>query len=180
MKYMLLLLVTWSLVSCTVYGVTNDYKKLSAPERERIIPLADFSQTDTLHVYKVNGKQLKQEIEKQPKALVYLFENGCTAQYCLPMAAYERFAKENNYALYLVMDGYGNIDKTLGQRSAVFTAPLYVIDNDFYKSWYSVRYTRLFSNDLRGISAEKKPDWEGSLYFFTNGKLEKVTQTLPF
>ena len=179
MKIILSILLCLSLTSCTVYGVTNDYKKLSEKDKSMIVPLQSFEQTDSQHVYKINGQQLKSELSKHPKSLVYIFINGCTSQYCLPMSNYERFAKENNYKLFLVMEGYSQLQKTTEQRSEVFREPLYSIDNDFYNSWYSVRYHRLFENELRGIEKKAKPDWEGSLYFFNYDKLEKVTRELP-
>jgi len=179
MRFLFLFISLISLTSCTVYGVTNDYKKLSDEEKNKIVPLKDFSDVDNTKIYKVNGKQLKAELAKHPKSLVYIFTNGCTSQYCLPMSNYERFAKENNYKLFLVMEGYAKLDKTTEQRSEVFQEPLYSIDNDSYNSWYSIRYHRLFANDLRGIARKSKPEWEGSLYFFNYDKLEKVTSELP-
>ena len=179
MKIILSILLLLSLTSCTVYGVTNDYKKLSEQEKITIVPLENFEKTDNNYIYKINGQQLKAELSKHPKSLVYLFTNGCTSVYCLPMSNYERFAKENNYKLFLVMEGYGHLSQTTQQRSQVFTEPLYSIDNDYYKSWYSVRFHRLFENELRGIDKKSKPEWEGSLYFFNYDKLEKVTRDLP-
>ena len=179
MRYLLLLISFISLTSCTVYGLTNDYKKLSDEEKLTIIPLKNFDDTSPNYVYKINGSQLKQELKKHPKSLVYIFTNGCTSQYCLPMSNYERFAKENNYKLFLVMEGYSYLKKTTEQRSEVFKETLYSIDNESYNSWYSIRYHRLFENELRGIEKKAKPDWEGSLYFFNYDQLEKVTKDLP-
>lgn len=179
MKIILSILLCLSLASCTVYGVTNDYKKLTDEEKSSIVSLKNFDDTNTKNVYKINGKQLKEELKKHPKSLVYIFSNGCTSQYCLPMSNYEAFAKENNYKLFLVMEGYAHLYKTTEQRSEVFKEQLYSIDNDFYNSWYSVRYHRLFENELRGIEKKAKPTWEGSLYFFNYDTLEKVTRDLP-
>ncbi|TXF75936.1 hypothetical protein [Chryseobacterium sp.] len=178
MKYFVYMLMCMALVSCTVYGFSNDYGKLSESEKLRISSLKDFKQTDTLHVYKINGLQLKEELKKHPKSLVYIFSNGCTSSYCLPMSNYETFARENGYKLYLVMSGYGKLQQTIGQRSEVFTTTLFAIDNEFYNSNYEVRYSRMFENDLRGIARKEKPKWEGNLFFFTNGELTKVSQEL--
>lgn len=178
MKYFVYMLMCMALVSCTVYGVSNDYGKLSEPEKLRISALKDFKQTDTIHVYKINGLQLKEELKKNPKSLVYIFTNGCQSSFCLPMSNYETFARENGYKLYLVMNGYGKLQQTTGQRSEVFTAPLFAIDNVFYKSNYRISYMRMFENDLRGIARKEKPKWEGDLFFFTNGELIKVSQEL--
>ncbi|MFL9835584.1 hypothetical protein [Chryseobacterium terrae] len=179
MKIILSILLCFSLASCTVYGVTNDYKKLSNEQKNTIVPLEDFEKTEQNYVYKINGQQLKTELSKHPKSVVYIFTNGCKSAYCLPMSNYERFAKENGYKLFLVMEGYGELQQTTKQRSEVFTEPLFSIDNDHYNSWYSIRFHRLFENELRGIAKKSKPEWEGNLYFFKYDKLEKITRELP-
>lgn len=179
MKIILTILLFLSLTSCTVYGVTNDYKKLSDKEKTTIVALESFDQTDNQHVYKINGQQLKTELAKHPKSLVYIFTNGCTSQYCLPMSNYEKFAKENGYKLFLVMNGFGNLDETTGQRSQVFTEPLFAIDNDTYNSWYRTKYSRYFKNDLKGLETKSKTEWDGGLYFFSYDKFEKATLELP-
>ena len=96
------------LTSCTIYGVTDDYRKLSTQQQQQVVPLRSFTNTDSETVHKINGKQLREEIQKHPKALVYIFSNGCKAAYCYPMSTYEKFAKENGYRLFLVMEGFGN------------------------------------------------------------------------
>ena len=179
MKYLFFLLSILCLNSCVVYGFSSDYNKLSAEQQSTIVPLENFENVDNQHVYKINGQQLKQELKKHPKSLVYIFSNGCTSDYCLPMSNYERFAKENNYQLFLVMEGYGKMEETTKQRSEVFTKPLYSIDNDFYNSNYSVKYNRYFENELRGIPQNSKPKWEGNLFFFEYDEFKKVTRDLP-
>lgn len=64
------------------------------------------------------------------------------------------------------MEGYAHLDKTIAQRSEVFKEQLYSIDNDFYNSWYSVRYHRLFENELRGI--EKKQNQNGKEVYISS------------
>ena len=166
------------LTSCTVYGVTDDYRKLNTEQQQQVVPLRSFTNTDSETVYKINGKQLREEIQKHPKALVYTFTNGCKAAYCYPMSTYEKFAKENGYRLFLVMEGFGNLNETTKQRSAVFTAPLYAIDAGYYQTKYSWNFSKYFENDLRGQPLKTKNEWAGSLYFFENGNLVKVTRDL--
>lgn len=182
MKKLLILPLFLLLTSCIIRGnldgITNDYNKLTAEQKDRVVPLEDFNRLDTLHIYKVSGQRLAQELKQYPKGLVYIFSNGCRSSYCLPMSNYENFARQNNYKLFLVMEGYGELQRTLGQRSEVFTAPLFSIDNDFYGSTYSVTYSRMFRNALRGLPKEAKPKWEGNLYYFENGSLVKISQTL--
>lgn len=179
MKIALAILLSLFLTSCTVYGWSNDYKKLSAEQQSSIVDLQSFENTNPQNIYKITGNQLKQELKKHPKSLVYIFTNGCVSEYCLPMSNYEKYAKENNYKLFLVMNGYGHLDETTKQRSEVFTEPLYSISNEAYNSNTRWKYSRYFENELRGIDKKSKSKWEGSLYFFNYDKLEKVMQDLP-
>lgn len=179
MKIILSILLCLSLTSCTVYGLTNDYKKLSDEEKLTIVPLKNFDDTSTNYVYKINGSQLKQELKKHPKSLVYIFTNGCTSEYCLPMSNYERYARENNYKIFFVMSGYAQLNETTKQRSEVFTEPLFAIDNDANDSNIRVKYSRYFENELRGDAKNEKYEWKGDLYFFNYDTLEKVTRELP-
>lgn len=179
MKQIILFFGLILLQACTVYGVTNDYKKLTDTEKATVVPLKNFNETDSQHIYKVNGPQLVEELKKYPKAIVYTFVNGCSSSSCLPMSTYEQFAKGHNYKLYFVMQGYGSLYETTKQRSELFTLPLFSMDNDFYDSWYSGKYGRYFRNDLRGIDRKAKPEWAGSLFFFEYGKFIKVLRELP-
>ena len=63
MKIILSILLCLSLASCTVYGVTNDYKKLSDDDRSTIVSLKNFDDTNVKYIYKINGKQLKEELK---------------------------------------------------------------------------------------------------------------------
>lgn len=178
------ILIVFALISCSingslVNGLTSDYNKLSPEEKSKVVNLVNFDNIDNRNIYKINGVQLKNELQKYPKSLVYIFTNGCTSKFCLPMSNYENFAKENNYKLFLVMNAYNRMNDTTKQRSEVFTAPLFAIDNDFYNSNIRNNYTRFFENDLREIGRNEKPKWDGGLFFFENGKLVSVNNELP-
>lgn len=175
MKKLLLLPLFMFGQSCAIYGLTDDYGKLSNGQKAHILP-ADFENPLPDNVYKVSGKQLRQEINKYPKALVYEFTNGCSSENCKPMAVYERFAKENGYKLFLVMNGYANIDATMAQRHS-FESPLYAIDGTVYPSVYRSKYTLLFKKDLVNDPAYEPGYW--GLLFFENGKLVKEVDVLP-
>lgn len=175
LPFLLLMLVN----SCTVYGLTNDYKKLNPEQQRNIIPLTSFDETNAQHIYKINGAQLREELKKHPRSMVYIFANGCTSNYCLPMSAYENYAKKNGYSLFLVMDGYARLSETTKQRSEVFTAPLYAMDSDYYNKKIRNTYSKYFENDLRGLPHKTKNEWQGNLFFFENGQLVKTVRDLP-
>lgn len=165
--------------SCSIQGLTNDYSRLSTQEKTKIITLESFENINTENVYKINALQLREELAKHPKSLVYIFKNGCTSDLCRPMFTYENYAKKNGYRLFLVMEGYGNLNATLVQRSN-FTSPLFSIDNEYYNSKYRNTYTRYFENELQGKPMETKSgDYLGSLFFFRGNQLEKVERDLP-
>lgn len=157
-------------------GLTDDYSKLGANQKAMIVDAANFESNATDKIFKITGTQLREEIAKQPKALVYVFTNGCTSDYCKPMKTYEIYAKEHGYKLYLVMGGYGNLDSTLEQRNA-FDSPLYAIKTESYPSRYRTVYERLFANEML-----QKPENErrnASLFFFENGKFVSESYALP-
>jgi len=166
-------------VSCQIQGITNDYKKLSEVEQQKIVPLESFENLSTDKIYKINGQQLRAELVKHEKSLVYVFKNGCTTEYCKPMYVYENYAKNNGYKLFLVMNGYGSLYETLEQRIN-FTGPLFSIDNDFYNSNIRNNYSRFFENDLQGIAIKtRQKEYLGNLFFFKKDQLEKITRDLP-
>ena len=176
-KILFALFGTILLNSCTIYGLTNDYSKLTDDEKSLINTKTDFSNLKSKNIYVINGAELKNELRKNENSLVYIFTNGCTSKTCLPMSTYESYAKENNYNLYLVMSGYGNLYATTQQR---FDSPLFTIDYDYYDTKYrSTAWNRL-ENDLRNKPKDfKTKPYEGNLFFFKKDKLIKVLKELP-
>jgi hypothetical protein len=176
-KILFALFGTLLLNSCTIYGLTNDYSKLTDDEKSLIHTKTDFLNLKSKNIYVINGTELKTELKKNEKSLVYIFTNGCTSKSCMPMSTYESFAKENNYKLYLVMSGYGHLYSTTQQR---FDSPLFTIDYGYYDTKYrSTAWDRL-ENDLRNKPKKfKTKSFEGSLFFFERDKLVKVLNELP-
>lgn len=162
--------------SCSIQGLTNDYGKLNANQKAKVFPLTDFDHTQPGYVYKINGGQLREELVKYPKAIVYIFTSGCTSEHCKPLMTYESYAKSNGYKLFLVMAGFKDFDKSVEQD---ITNPLYVIDNQFYKKVIRTTYVSYFENDLLNQPLKAENENLGSLYFFKNGRLEEITRDLP-
>ncbi len=163
--------------SCTFYGITNDYKKLNEINQSKIEKLQDFEVPNVGMIYEINAIQLKEELKKFPKAIVYLFTNGCTSEFCEPLEVYEEYAKENGYKLFLVMTGYGHLNKTLSQN---VETQLFSIDAEFYGVKNKSKYTRFFRNQLEGFLKEhSKREFKGSLFFFQENNLVNVFRELP-
>ena len=179
MKKPILLLAVLALQSCiSIEGITNDYGKLNERQKALITDLDRFENASEEKIYKINGAELKTELEKYPEALVYMFKNGCTSDHCKPLIVYDLYAKKHNLKLFLVMNGYASLDASL---DAPHPWPLYAIDNEYYDSNNRNKYIVYFENDMLG-KATKTPEsktYEGNLYFFKKGKLEKTLNELP-
>jgi len=179
MKPIVLICLFFFIQSCKVQiiGITNDYKKLSDKQKSIIKPIDNFEKLDSGTIYTINASQLKNEIKKYPKSLVYVFTNGCSAEFCKPLNFYEDFAKRNGYKLFLVMNGFGDINATLDQN---VSSPLFAINGDFYNTNYRSSYTRYFENELRDRNRDyKSKEYLGGLFFFENGELIKNSKELP-
>ena len=163
--------------SCIVQGWTNDFNKLSEAQQKIIVDLVDFQNLDKGFIYKINGQQLREELKNHSKSLVYIFSNGCSSDLCKPLSVYEEFARSNGYNLYLVMNGYANLDATLKQA---VSNVLFVMDNDYYNEKLNYRYSRYFENDLKNRPInEKNREYYGSLYFFQGDSLVQILKELP-
>jgi hypothetical protein len=164
--------------ACVLAGLTNDYNKLSREQQERIHNLHSFDEAEPGLIYKINATQLKEELQKHPKALIYVFNSGCGSDACGPLSNYEVFAANNNYRLFLVMTGYTDLEKTISQE---VESPLYVIDSDHYGSRYQHVYYRHFTNELQNLPADasyKERKEAGNHYFFNSGKLVRLSSQL--
>ena len=171
--------VSLLLISCKITGLTNDYSKLTEDDKAKIVTLESFENLDETKIYKISGKQLRTELAKHEKSIVYIFKNGCTSDLCKPMQVYENYAKQNGYQLFLVMDGYGNLDDTVGQRNN-FTSSLFSINTDLYDSRYRATYSRRFENELLKKDINyKSNEYLGSLLFFEGNRLDKIVRDLP-
>lgn len=177
MKKVLLIFILIQFIFCSVQGLTNDYDKLSEMQKSKIVPFVHSKSMSSNYVFKINGNQLKEELKTHKKSLVYIFKNGCTSDYCKPLVVYENFANKNGYQLFLVMNGYANLDETLKQN---IKSNLYVIDSDFYETKYRNAYLQYFENDLCNKPREQKnKEYLGNLFFFSEDKLQVIMQDLP-
>src|SRR5690606_22831056 len=90
---------------------------------------------------------------------------------------YENFAKENNYKLFLVMNGYVNLRVSTDE---ILNVPLYSIDNEYYDKKIRSTYIHYFQNDMLDRDLKHKDkEYLGSLFFFENGNLVSISRELP-
>lgn len=173
--YLLLLLLT----SCglvEINGLSDDYGKLTDKQKELFIPFKKNETLDKNKIYQVTADQLKEEVKNYPKALIYVFTNGCSSELCKPLYFYENWADKNGVKLYLVMNSYANLFETTEQK---FEGNLYVINSDFYGKKAFKRYSVFFKNELKGLDKKTKENWEGGLFFYENGNYIKTLRELP-
>lgn len=177
------LLVLLLFSSCTILeinGLGNDYQDLDECQKALVRPLESFEETQPGLVYKLTIPKLKEELEKQPKAIVRVFNPNCKSNACKPLSVYQDYAQENGYALYQVMIGYAGLENAIGQAKDF---PLFVIDNEYYKTSLQPLYRRYFTNELLGLPRKTKDrdvpeELDGQLYFFEHGQLTKVMNDL--
>ena len=175
LRIMMFILPILFLISCSIRGFTNDYGKLTPKEKSKIIQLKKFENLSQDTIYKINAIQLKEELLKYDFAMVYEFTNGCSSEFCRPLVVYENYAKKHHYKLFMVMNGFANLDKSLGQN---FTSPLFAIDGDYYKKRIRAVYTQYFDNELRSKPLKDK-DWMGGIFLFEQGRYVKTLSDLP-
>ena len=176
-KIIMFLFIILIVTSCKIQGLTNDYGKLKDDEKMKIIELSSFDNLNNEFIYKINGLQLNDELKKHPKSIVYIFKNGCTSKLCYPLFNYKNYAQKNGYKLFLVMDGYANLNETLEQP---FSGILFSINNEYYNSKYRATYSRYFENEITNKPKENKEKvYLGNIYFFKYNQIEKIVNELP-
>lgn len=175
----LLLLFSFSLLfaSCIqMRGIGDDYRHLADKERGMILPYKEATTFTRKNVYKINAEDLKQALQNYPKAFVYVFTQGCSSEFCLPLSVYEGYAKKMGYKVFFVITSYKDLDLALLEP---ISEPLYVIDSDYYKHKLFRKYVEYFENELKGKDKKAKIETYESLHFFENGVYKNSYYTLP-
>ena len=176
---LLALMMIFAFPSCAIIeinGLGNDYNDLTENQKALVRPLKSFEEALPGLVYKLTMPMLKEELEKQPKAIVRVFNPACRGNACKPLSTFQQYAQENGYVLYQVMISYAGLGDAVAQ-SAEF--PLFVIDNDYYGTSLQPLYVRYFTNELVGLPRKTKErdvpeELVGQFYFFEDGRLMKV------
>ena len=175
--------LTFLLSSCAVIeinGLGNDYKDLDESHKALVRPLESFGEAQPGWVYKLTMPQLKEELKKQPKAIVRVFNAACRGNACRPLSVFQQYAQENGYTIYQVMISYAGMEDAIIQAKDF---PLFVIDNEYYKTSLQPLYLRYFTNELIGLPRKTKEkdvpkELDGEFYFFEYGQLTKVLEEL--
>ena len=135
-----------------VYGLTSGYQYLDREERARIVfsrnKLRDLDGIlDRVHregkILCVNGTELRAALASKPKALVYIFTDGCTSSACLPLSTIGAYAHKIGAEPYYVA-----IDLTPGLLKR--TEPILSIDYTHYGTKWHDSFYEAFVKDLTG------------------------------
>lgn len=157
-------------ISCAFYGITNDYNKLPERLQSKIKKTSSFSDIEKEFVYEITGKDLRQELKKHNKSLVYIYTGFCNSALCLPLTTYENYAEKYDYDLFLIMDGYAHlkyIDTTIQSFS---------INTDYYDVKNRSKYVNSFKNELLQTKENKFTE---RVFFFQNDSLTSKNDNLP-
>ena len=159
-----------------VYGIRSGYAYRSHEERARIIfsrnQLRDLDKTlDRVHREKkilcVNGAELRAALASKPKALVYLFTDGCTSSGCLPLSSIGAYAHKIGAEPYYVA-----IDLTPGLLKR--TEPILSIDYTHYGTKWHDSFYEAFAKDLTGHTTDEK---YFDLVLFEKGRIVSLFTT---
>lgn len=173
----LILILIMTLQSCLVQGLTNDYNQLTEDQKAIVRPFTNTEELEPKIVYKVNAVQLKNAMKESPKSIVHLFNGACPHQ-TTTLSAFEKYAKDDGYQLFMVLIAYTDLSKTTNQQ---YEGPLYIIDNDFYGERVGFRYVRYFRNHLMGKPIKsKEKDFAGNIFYFELGELKQINDSLSY
>jgi hypothetical protein len=159
-----------------VYGIRSGYAYLSREERARIVfsrnKLCDLDEAlDRVHREKkilcVNGAELRVALASKPKALIYLFTEGCTSSSCLPLSSIRAYAHKIGAAPYYVA-----IDLMPGLLRR--TEPILSIDYTHYGTKWHDSFYEAFVKDLTGRSTDEE---HFDLVLFEKGRVVSTFTT---
>lgn len=159
-----------------VYGIRSGYAYLSREERARIVfsrnKLHDLDEAlDRVHREKkilcVNGAELRVALASKPKALVYIFTEGCTSSSCLPLSTIGAYAHKIGATPYYVA-----ID--LIPELLRHTEPILSIDYTHYGTKWHDSFYEAFVKDLTGRSTDEE---HFNLVLFEKGRIVSIFST---
>ncbi len=159
-----------------VYGIRSGYAHLSREERARIVfsrnKLCDLDEAlDRVHREKkilcVNGAELRVALASKPKALVYIFTEGCTSSSCLPLSTIGAYAHKIGAAPYYVAI---DLMPELLRR----TEPILSIDYTHYGTKWHDSFYEAFVKDLTGRSTDEE---HFNLVLFERGRIVRTFTT---
>jgi hypothetical protein len=159
-----------------INGYGSDFKKLSIEEKRMLKEFHEFEKTEQPFIYPINGEQLREEVKRHSKVMVYEFKSNCVSATCYPLTSFVRYAQQNNYKLFLVLNSYASLSETIHQEIKL---PIFVMDHIFYKTNVRSNYNKRFIADLlKGEEMQVSKGSYPSIYLFEDGKLVRLANDL--
>ena len=164
------------LCSCVVqFAAGNEYARLPVEEQSKIMKLSSFASVDNSFIYEINGLQLRSELAKHQKSIVYTFTSNCSSDYCVPLSVIENYAAENNYKLFLVISSYYKLELIKAQN---FKNQLFGVDADYYGERKTRNYMKAFNTDLGYYNLAGSSNYVGNILFFDRDSLVAIKRSI--
>ena len=151
--------------SCAVGGLTSDYNKLTAKEKQRVVK--SFGDIDQLKadntIYLVEVQQVKDYCNKHQQVVIYDYTPNCGSSACMQVNDFVDMCKANGTNPLVLGNSFWGLADT--RKLGI---PLLMIDPQPLGTKWRSRYIRLFFNELIDSNSPNPPE---ELYFsFQNGK----------
>lgn len=157
------------LYSCAIHIVNGTEYDLLQPENQaRIKKLQSFETVHRDTIYELTATQLKADLRKQSKSIVYIFKSSCQSYNCVPLGNITEYARELGMKPYLILVNYYQLERSLDQNPRV---PLFAINAAHYQESKSRKYIHKFQDELGYTAFCEKYQAEGSILLFEGDSL---------
>ena len=165
MKFFFYTLVFVTIISsCSVLGLTSDYKELTKIERERVVK--SFGDIDSLKadksIYLVEVQQVKDYCKKHSQVVIYNYTPYCRSSSCMQVNDFVDMCKVNGVNPLVIGNTFWGITQ---QRK--LGIPLLMIDPQPLGTKWRAQYISLFYNKL--INSNELTPPNGLYLSFQNG-----------
>lgn len=165
-----------TLYSCAIHIVNGTEYDLLQPEHQaRIKKLQSFETAHRDTIYELTATQLKADLRKQPKSIVYIFKSSCQSYNCVPLGNITEYAREQGMKPYLILVNYYQVERSLQQNP---TEPLFAINAAHYQESKSRKYIHKFQDELGYTTFCEKNEVDGNILLFEGDSLVAVKKSL--
>ncbi len=155
--------------SCAIRIVNGTEYDLLQPEHQaRIKKLQSFETVQRDTIYEITATQLKADLRKQPKSIVYIFKSSCQSYNCVPLGNITEYARKQGMKPYLILVNYYQLERSLDQNP---TVPLFAINAAYYQESKSRKYIHKFQDELGYTAFCEKNEVDGSILIFEKDSL---------
>jgi hypothetical protein len=179
MKLSKIVLLTFGLLLCTACAIHivngTEYDLLQPENQARIKKLKSFETAHRDTIYELTAIQLKADLRKQPKSIVYIFKSSCQSYNCVPLGNITEYARKQGMKPYLILVNYYQVERSLQQNP---TEPLFAINAAYYQESKSRKYLKKFKDEIGYTKFCEKYQAEGSILLFEGDSLVGIKTTV--